>query len=69
MTISRAIRQGHRWIPILFTLPVVAGFTLPAVRPEAERVSDFPLAPMAALLLSGLYLFVQPCLTRAERQG
>ena len=69
MKISRTIRQIHRWIAILFTLTVVAGFLLPAIRPGIEWVYYLPLAPLAVLLLSGLYLFVQPYLNRAARLG
>ena len=69
MKISRTIRQIHRWIAILFTLTVVAGFVVPAIRPGIEWVYYIPLAPLAVLLLSGLYLFVQPYLNRAARLG
>jgi 4-amino-4-deoxy-L-arabinose transferase-like glycosyltransferase len=69
MTISCAIRQTHRWIAILFTLTVVAGFIVPTVSPGTEWVYYLPLAPLAVLMFSGLYLFAQPYLGRQVRKG
>lgn len=56
------IRQTHRWISMAFTLTVMANF---AVRIQGEPpawVTYSPLAPLALLLLTGLYLFVLPYL-------
>lgn len=66
MTIASAIRQIHRWIGILFTLTVAAGFIVPAVSPGAEWVYYLPLTPLAVLLFSGLYLFARPYLRRVS---
>lgn len=66
MTIASAIRQTHRWIGILFTLTVAAGFIVPAVSPGAEWVYYLPLTPLAVLLFSGLYLFARPYLRRVS---
>ena len=69
MTLGRVIRQTHRWIAILFTLTVAAGFLVPAVSPGAEWVYYLPLAPLAVLLFSGLYLFAQPYLGQRAGRG
>jgi hypothetical protein len=58
MTWSKAIRQLHRWLSILFTL-IVAGIflALGLGREPAEWVYFLPLAPLALMLLSGLSIF------------
>lgn len=65
MTWSKAIRQLHRWLSILFTL-VVAGIflALGLGREPAEWVYFLPLAPLALLFASGLYMFVLPYAAR-----
>ncbi len=55
------IRQGHRWLSIIFTV-VVAGIfvTLGMGTEPAQWVYFVPLAPLALLMFSGLYMFVLP---------
>lgn len=69
MRIKHAIRQTHRWISILFTLTVVAGFIVPPIVSGGEWAYYLPLGPLAILLFSGLYLFAQPYLGGARREG
>ena len=61
MNWNKWIRQGHRWLSIIFTV-VVAGIfiTLGMGTEPANWVYFLPLPPLALLLLSGLYLFVLP---------
>jgi hypothetical protein len=54
------IRQMHRWIAIAFTATVVANFIARAKGEPPLWVTYSPLLPLAALLLTGLYLFVMP---------
>jgi hypothetical protein len=65
---NKYIRQGHRWLSIAFTL-VVAGIfvTLGTGREPAQWVYLTPLAPLALLALSGLYLFALPYAARWRR--
>lgn len=58
------IRQFHRWVSIVFTLTVVATFIALAQEQPKVWVSYTPLAPLALLLISGLYLFALPYLVR-----
>lgn len=59
------VRQGHRWLSVIFTAVVAAIFVSLGVGVEpAEWVYFLPLAPLALLLLSGLYLFVLPYAAR-----
>jgi hypothetical protein len=64
---SRLIRQIHRWTSILFTLIVAALFVASAMGPVAEWVYLTPLAPLAVMALTGLWMFAQPYLRAARR--
>lgn len=61
------IRQLHRWVSILFTLAVIANFVAMTRGTPPDWVTYSPLAPLALLLLTGLYLFVLPY--RTKRHG
>jgi hypothetical protein len=56
------IRQIHRWTSIAFTMTVIANF-VDLARGGGNPpswVTYSPLAPLALLLFTGLYLFVLP---------
>ena len=67
MSGSGWFRQVHRWVSMAFTLTVIANFAVMALRPGPSPawVTCAPLAPLAILLLTGLYLFALPYLRRA----
>ncbi|GAB2881701.1 hypothetical protein GCM10027277_58420 [Pseudoduganella ginsengisoli] len=56
------IRQSHRWLSIVFTLTVVANFAARAMHggEPSPWITYAPLPPLFLMLLSGLWLFVQP---------
>jgi hypothetical protein len=60
MTWTRAIRQAHRWLSIIFTLTVMANFAVMAFRQPPPWVTYSPLPPLFLMLFSGLYMFVLP---------
>ena len=64
MSWSHWIRQTHRWLSIAFTVSVVVTFVALAQKPPVAWVSYVPLAPLALLLVTGLYLFVLPYAAR-----
>lgn len=65
MNPGRAIRTVHRWTSIVFLAVVVGIFLiLGAGREPAQWVYFVPLAPLAVLAISGLYLFVSPYAAR-----
>ena len=66
MSASAGIRRFHRWVSMVFTLAVIANFVVRALRGDnpPDWVTYAPLPPLALLLLTGLYLFVQPYLQR-----
>ena len=60
MNWNQWIRQIHRWLSIAFTVCVIATTVALAQKEPAVWMSYVPLAPLALLLLTGLYLFVLP---------
>jgi hypothetical protein len=63
---SKWIRQFHRWVAVVFTLTAIANFVDMAVRPGGAPglVTYSPLPPLFLLLVSGLYLFALPYVTK-----
>lgn len=61
------IRQGHRWLGILLTLTILANFLVMAFGTPPPAIVYAPLAPLALLLVSGLYMFFQPYRRKADR--
>jgi hypothetical protein len=64
MTWNYWIRQVHRWLSIAFTVSVIVAFVALAQKEPVVWVSYVPLAPLAFLLLTGLYLFLLPYATK-----
>lgn len=60
MTWNAAIRQGHRWLSIIFTVTVLANFIAMARGEPPAWIVYSPLLPLFLLLFSGLYMFVLP---------
>ena len=61
MNWSKWIRQIHRWLSIAFTAIVAVIFiALGAGKEPAEWLYLLPLAPLALLMLTGLYMFALP---------
>jgi len=69
MNLNAWIRQTHRWVSIAFVAVVVAIFvTLGLGKQPAQWVYYVPLAPLAFLALSGLYMFVLPYVAKGRGQ-
>ncbi len=64
MNWSKRVRQIHRWLSIIFTVTVIANFVALSQGEPPAWVTYSPLFPLALLLLSGLYLFALPYVTR-----
>ena len=68
MSWSMWIRRIHRWTSIVFTVLVGGIFLALGLGSEpAEWVYFLPLAPLAILLPTGLYMFVLPYASRGRR--
>ena len=61
---NKWMRQIHRWLSVAFTVSVLVTFVALAQKPPLVWVSYVPLAPLALLALTGLYLFALPYLTK-----
>jgi hypothetical protein len=57
---SKWIRQIHRWVAIIFTVTVIANFVALSQGTPPPWITYSPLAPLAFLLFTGLYLFALP---------
>ena len=63
-------RQIHRWMSIAFTLTVIANFVaLSRGGTPPAWITYSPLAPLAVLALTGLYLFALPYIARARAKS
>ena len=63
MNWSHSIRQIHRWLSVAFTMAVLANLVAVARNAYTVWVGLLALIPLV-LLLTGLYLFVLPYLTK-----
>ena len=64
MNWTKAIRQSHRWLSIIFTLTVIANFIAVGIGRPIEWLYYLPLPPLFLMMASGLYMFVLPYLGR-----
>lgn len=72
MSWNQWIRQTHRALSVVFTLAVLVNIVLnvaPLVSEEvATAVGMVTLLPLTLLLITGLYLFVLPYISRDNRR-
>ena len=64
MSWNKWIRQTHRWLSMAFTMAVIINIVAVATGRYTNRVGLLAVAPLALLLLTGLYLFVLPYATK-----
>jgi heme A synthase len=62
------IRQIHRWLSIAFTAAVIVNVVAMAQDKQAVWIGLLALLPLILLLLTGLYMFALPYLTRWRTQ-
>lgn len=66
---SKFIRQFHRWMSAVFVLSVIAT-TIVLTQPNPMIwFSYVPLAPLAVLALTGIYMFLLPYLPKKRAGG
>ena len=58
MNWNKWIRQTHRWLSIAFTVAVIVNIVAVVQGKYSSRLGLLAVAPLALLLLTGLYLFV-----------
>lgn len=67
---NKGIRQVHRWLSILFALIVGAIFlALGLGREPVQWVYYLPLAPLALMTLTGLWMFFLPYMQARRVEG
>ena len=54
------LRQVHRWLSVAFTAAVIATTIALAQKEPIIWMSYVPLAPLALLAITGLYMFFLP---------
>ena len=63
------IRQTHRWTCIAFTLGAIANIIALVRGTQAVWLGLLSVVPLVLLVLTGLYMFALPYLTRLRRAG
>jgi heme A synthase len=61
---NKWIRQTHRWLSMAFTVAVIINLVAVVQGKYTNRLGLLAVAPLALLLLTGLYLFVLPYATK-----
>jgi hypothetical protein len=64
MSWSARIRQIHRWVSLIFTVAVIINIVALVRQEQAQWIGFLALAPLIFLLLSGLYLFALPYVSK-----
>jgi hypothetical protein len=64
MNWSASIRQLHRWLSITFTGAVIANIAVQGQEKVALWVGMLTLVPLGLLLLTGLYMFALPYVSK-----
>jgi amino acid permease len=64
MNWNKWVRQIHRWLSVAFTVAVIVTFVALGQKEPVVWMSYLPLAPLAVLWFTGLYLFVLPHATK-----
>jgi hypothetical protein len=66
--VSKFIRQFHRWTSLVFALVVAAIFVMLGIGQQpAQWIYYVPLLPLFLLMITGLWMFFQPYVTKAQR--
>jgi hypothetical protein len=69
MSLSKWIRQTHRWLSIAFTAAVIANVVALALQQQSVLVGLLALFPLILLMLTGLYMFVLPYVAKWRSAG
>jgi hypothetical protein len=57
---NKWIRQTHRWLSMAFTVAVIVNLVAVVQGNYTNKLGLLAVAPLAFLLLTGLYLFALP---------
>ena len=68
MNWNKLIRQVHRWLSIAFTLAVIVNVVAMMQDKQVVWIGMLALAPLILLLISGLYMFMLPYVSKLRTQ-
>jgi hypothetical protein len=63
---NRWVRQTHRWLSMAFTVAVIVNIVAVQQGKYTSKVGLLAVFPLAFLLLTGLYLFVLPYVSKGR---
>lgn len=66
MTMSKGMRQFHRWTSMVFVASVIATTIAMSQKEPLVWISYVPLAPLALLTITGIYLYALPHLPKRK---
>jgi ATP/ADP translocase len=69
MNTNNWIRQFHRWVSIAFTVAVIINIIALVRKDQAVWIGILALVPLILLLVTGLYLFALPYVSRWRGAG
>lgn len=61
------VRKTHRWLSMLFTLAVLVNVIALVRQEQAVWIGLLALFPLIVLMLTGLYMFVLPYVSKRTR--
>ena len=67
MNWSASIRKIHRWVSIAFTVAVIVNIAAMGQGQPALWIGLLALVPLVFLLITGLYMFVLPYVTKERK--
>lgn len=67
MQSNKWIRELHRFVSVAFTVAVIINFMTRGENGPPLWITMLALIPLAVLLLSGIFLFVQPYVLKWRR--
>jgi len=68
MNWNKLIRQVHRWLSIAFTLAVIVNVVAIMQDKQVVWIGMLALLPLILLLISGLYMFMLPYVSKLRTQ-
>jgi hypothetical protein len=69
MNWSASIRQLHRWTSIAFTLAVIVNIAALGQEKPVLWIGLLALFPLVLLLITGLYMFVLPYVSKSRKSS
>lgn len=64
VSLSKFMRQTHRWVSVVFTVAVIINGITVAQGKYSNKLGLSAVGILALLLITGLYLFVLPYFSR-----